>query len=614
MVQEHGNDTRQEQLLRPILEILGTAMEGAVELLRRLDSGYLDGAQTLLDDIKQVASAVASDQSSVSEAVQHGSAAEQLENIMDTLEEMWDSLAEEKLPHARYLAEYQLLPFLHLLRESFYFWGGIYPDPARMARYYVEEFADHYRSPYCVQGAESRYRLSIVVAAYNHLETTRRCVEHILRYADLEALDAELVLIDHGSSDGTLEFFRAIPNAKVIHFKRNVRMYMFAAVPLVSEGAYINFVSNDVLVTRHWVENLMACLDSDPSIAAAVPMTPNIANLQMLQIPTQDPEQFVQWADQFNRSDPALWSDRARLMPNTCMYRASVLAQLGLADPYLYSMEFWDDDFSLRARRAGFRQILCEDTACYHFGSVTSQEAKETESTLEYGRTLFQEKNGVDAWGNGFCYDYGAVRLLTQCAGQREEVSLLGLDCGFGDTPLQMRNELRHLHRAFRLYQVTIQPEYAPDLRPFSDEFLLESGSASDAVRTAFPGQTFDLIYLERSLAYYPDWRELLRQAYARLTAGGFLLLKVENPWYALNLNAMLQLRLPDGIQAAWLTPGAVQKELEGIFSCVQVLPMEQKVAGTKEFIRQHYGPAGDTQGTLIRQLSIKSYYMICGR
>lgn len=609
--EKQAADQRMEQLLPPILAILDTALEGGVELLQRLYDGQLPAAAQLADDLRQGITAIRDAQKPIQEELKQGSTEELLENVEDTLDELAGTLKED-LILAMHLAEYQLLPFLRLARESFYFWGAVYPDPERMKRYYEEEFALHYQSPYYSPEQPARYRLSIVVPGYNHLETTRLCVENILKYADLQALDAELVLIDHGSSDGTLEFFRSVPGAKVIHFKRNVRLYMFAAIPLLCEGEYINYISNDILVTRHWAENLMACLDSDENIALASPLAPNVCNYQTPPVQIKDPEEFVRWADEFNRSDPGQWSDRARVMPAIGIFRSAALYQLGLADPYFYSMEFWDDDFSLRARRAGWRQVVCGDTACYHFGSTTGGEAQRKESTLEYGRELFRAKNGVDAWGTGFCYDYNGVRLLMQCAADRREVTALSVDSGFGDTPLQVRNELRRQGRTCRLYQITAQPEYAPDLRPWSDGFALAQGSLPAALRDQFPGERFDLIELERPLGRYENFRGLLQAAGERLAPRGALLFRVENPWCAWNLHALLQFTLPGSEPTAWVAPAQVKKAAEALFANVQVIPVRQDISGIDGFVKLHYPGQSEAHGEIREQLSVKEYYFVC--
>ena len=53
---------------------------------------------------------------------------------------------------------------------------------------------------------------SIVVVTFNQLEYTRLCVESIRRVTDEPY---ELVFVDNASSDGTLEYLRAVPDAKV---------------------------------------------------------------------------------------------------------------------------------------------------------------------------------------------------------------------------------------------------------------------------------------------------------------------------------------------------------------------------------------------------------------
>ena len=385
------------EILQQILDLTETACGASLELLERYTEGDLEGALGLLSDLEAAVRTVASAQGPLVSELEHAYTSEMLENIQDTLEEILRSIEGDRPERAAMKMEFQLFPFLRQLKESLYFWGMIYPDPEEMARYYRTEFAEHDRNFYIDQDGRARYKLTVVVAGYNHLETTKRCIKQLLKETDFDALNAELILIDHGSTDGTLEYFEGLGVGKVIHFKKNVRMYMFATLFQLCQSEYFAFVSNDVLVTKDWARVLLNCMESDSKIAVAVPATPNISNFQMLDAPTDDPEEFIAWANRRNGPDPSRWSDRARLMPPLGIYRTQAVNQLGFADPYFYSMEYWDDDFSLRARRAGYRQIVCGDVACYHFGSVTGNEGQIREGTLVYGRELFEKKNGVDA-------------------------------------------------------------------------------------------------------------------------------------------------------------------------------------------------------------------------
>jgi len=596
-------------VLTQILALLDTACQGSLELLEQYSDGETAGAARLLNDLRAVVGAVGAAQEPLLPQLEHGYTSEMLENTEDTLNDIQRSIDAGDRERAAMKMEFQLFPFLRQLKESFYFWGSVYPDKGRMDRYYQEEFAEHYRNLY-VDGRAAQYRLSIVVPAYNHVETTKRCVDQLLKETDLEKLNAELILIDHGSADSTLEYFEDLGIGKVIRFKKNVRMYMFTVLSQICQGEYFAFVSNDVLVTRNWAEILLACMGSDPKIITAIPATPNISNLQAVGLPDFGPEEFIAWAHEQNRSDSSRWNDRVRLTPPLGMYRTAAVSTLGFADPSFYSMEFWDDDFSLRARRAGYRQIVCNDVACYHFGSVTGKEAQVKENTLVYGRELFKRKNGVDAWGNGFCYDYQAVQLLLKLLPTEGRINILGLDCGMGDTPLQIANVLRHRKQDSRVYQLTSQAAYLDDIGPQSVEARAVA-SLTEGVGEDFTGMSFHCAVIGRDIGEYEDYPELLAAVSKKLIPGGWLVFSLTNPYFAITLYTLLQLSIPGGRgRCVLLDPEQVTRAAEPYFSQVQAIALEQAVDGLKEFAVRHFGK--DVQTAILQRLKIQRYYFAC--
>ena len=599
----------QMALLEQILALLDTACQAGLELLGQFVSGNQAAANQLLDNLLAVVGTVQAAQEPLLSQLEHAYTSEMLENVEDTLVDIRNSMQISNAERAAMKTEFQLFPFLRQLKEAFYFWGMIYPDKALMDRYYQEEFAKNYRNLYV--GEDASVRLSIVVTGYNHLETTKQCVQQLLRETDFEKLHAELILIDHGSTDGTLEYFESLGVGKVIHFKKNVRMYMFSTLSQLCQGQYFCFISNDILVTKNWAEILLTCLESDNNIIAAVPATPNIANFQGIDLPGCAPEEFVVWASRQNKSDPARWNDRARLMPPLGMYRTAAVSQIGFADPYFYSMEYWDDDFSLRARRAGYRQIVCDDVACYHFGSVTGKENQIKEDTLIYGRELFLKKNKVDAWGNGFCYDYTMIHLFKQSPRSQGELSVLGIDCGMGDIPLQIRNELRHIGQACKVCQITSQRVYLPDIEMLSDGAVFSTDLA-ETISSAFEGQRFLVVCLGRDIAEYENSEELLAAIAARLAPGGHFIFFCKNPFYAVTIHAMLRFSLPDGAgHCALADPAWIRRMANGCFSEVQMLPLEQRVDGIAAFAEAHYGKIEQLQ-QIVKRLGVEKYYFVC--
>lgn len=602
-------DPKNREVLEQILALTDTACQASLELLELYTTGEEKSALVLVSDLRRVVQAVSTAQKPLVPELEHAYTSEMLENIEDTLDEIDRSIQGDKSERAAMKIEFQLFPFLRQLKEAFYFWGVIYPDRSEMARYYREEFAAHYRNFYIQEEVPSPLRLSVVVTGYNHLEMTKKCVEQLLKETDFEALNAELILIDHGSTDGTLEYFENLGVGKVIHFKKNVRMNMFCILSQLCQGRYFCFVSNDILVTKNWADILLQCLESDPKIIAAVPATPNIANLQMLNVPTNDPDKFIAWANEQNRSDPSRWSDRARLMPPLGMYRTRAVSEIGFADPYFYSMEFWDDDFSLRARRAGYRQIVCGDVACYHFGSVTGREGQVKEGTLVYGRELFQKKHGVDAWGNGFCFDYQAVQLFRQLLPVQGDAVLLTLDCGMGDTPLQIRNELRQRHQNCQIYQLTSQEEYLPDLKPFAQgaQYTLR---LAEGVGRSFEGVQFTCAYLGRDIGAYEDSPRLLEAISQRMFPGGWLVFSCANPFYAVTVHGLLNFSVPEG-RCVLTDVAQVRQAAEAYFSQVQAVAVNQPVNGLEQFAKRYFGDEKQLS-QIIERLGVSKYYFVC--
>lgn len=602
-------DPKNREVLDQILALTDTACQASLELLELYTAGDEKSALALASDLRRVVQAVSTAQEPLVPELEHAYTAEMLENIVDTLDEIDRSIQGDNPERAAMKMEFQLFPFLRQLKEAFYFWGTVYPDRSEMARYYREEFAAHYRNFYVDGEHPPRYRASVVVVAYNHLDMTKQCVESVLNCTDFEKLNAQLILVDHGSSDGVLDYFEGLGVGKVIHYKANMRGTMFCALPQLCDSEYYVHVANDTVVTKDWLEILLNCADSDPKIAAVVPATCNLSNYQAMNVPASDCDTLVKLAGQHNRSDPRLWNDRARVLPAIGLFRISALNELGFWDPMFYTFDFMDDDFSLRARRAGYRQILCEDVMCYHRGSATVKDVQAAEDTLGEGRRLFQQKHGVDAWGNGFCYDYHAVQVFRQLLPAQGDTVLLALDCGMGDTPLQIRNGLRQRHQGCQIYQLTSQEQYLPDLEPFSREVLFTPQLAAGVSR-AFEGVRFGCAYLSRDIGTYEDYDQLLENVSNRLEYGGLFVFSCANPFYVLTLHALLNLSVPEG-RCVLTDVERLRQTALAHFSQVQAVAVNQPVEGSDQFAKRYFG---DTRqlSHIIERLGVVKYYFIC--
>ncbi len=599
----------QPELIKQVVEILDTSIEATIEIINLYSDNKYDVANQLLGDLQSMMESIASMTEILASERNHSLVRELYDNVQDTLDNIKILINDGNIQRVAEKVDIQLLPFVRNLRESFYFWGMIYPDKERMDDYYKNEFANNYRNYYVREDGEYEYTLSIVIPAYNHLDVTKRCIEQLLKVTDFGKLNAELILLDHGSSDGTLEYFESLNVGKIVHFKNNVRMYMFTTMAQICKGKYFSYVSNDVLVTKDWAKILINCLKFDDKTIVAVPATPNVCNYQMLEVPTNDPDEFLKWAEKNNKSDSSRWNNRARIIPPLCSYNTSLVSETGFADPLFYSMEFWDDDFSLRARRNGYNQIVCDDVACYHYGSVTGKEFQKKESTLEYGRELFKEKNGVDAWGQGFCYDYQSIVIIKQIIKAVDNtINFLTIDCGFGDTVLQIENELKHNNKAGEIFCINSQEDYNDDLKNIIKNYI-NTKDLYGAINNYVSNIDFDVVCLDRNLENYDDIDCLFQSITDRMKTNGKCICHCENPYFLMNINNILCLNMGND-RKNLIDFNYIIKTARKYFNGIDVVRMPRSVGGIEKFVERHYQES-QNKNEIIDRLSIEKYYFI---
>jgi len=602
-------DERNRELLERVLELTDTACQASLELLELYTSGDTEAARPLISDLKAVCQSVSSANEQLVSQLEHAYTTEMLENAEDTLEDIEQSIRADNIERAAMKMEFQLFPFLRQLREAFYFWGKVYPDKAATESYYRDEFAEHYRNPYISDGTKAPFKASVVIVAYNHLEMTKQCVESVLKYTDFEALNAELILVDHGSSDGTQEYFENLEVGRVIRYKANMAGVMFCALPQICNSEYYVHVANDTVVTKDWLNILLRCADSDSKIAMVTPATCNTSNLQYIHVSASDCDSIVRLAEKQNRSDPKRWNDRARILPPIGVFRVEALNKIGFWDPFFYTFDFMDDDFSLRARRAELRQILCEDVICYHRGSATVGNVQQQERTLETGRELFQKKHGVDPWSNGFCYD---IKMLSAVTVERPaQNNILGIDCGFGDNVLQIRNILRRGGSDGTIYQLTSDKSYLPDIAAQSAEALfVDRDQLVFTLENCFPGIQFSYVCIGLELTYYSSPYRLLEVISRRMAPRGQLVFKFDNPYFAVQIHQMLQLAVPRA-SVLLLPPERVVINARQWFSNVELSASVQRIQGLDEFVERHYGTEF-FQSKEKSRLEIDKYFVRC--
>ena len=219
-------------------------------------------------------------------------------------------------------------------------------------------------------------KTSIIILSFDTIELTRLCSASIRAYT--AAGSYEIIVIDNGSHDGSVEYLRAQADVRLIENKENrgfpagCNQGMKAA----AADSDLLLLNSDTIVTPHWLENLQAALHSADDIGAVSCVTNNCANFQSIPAQYETLEEMEAFAAQFNASDPARWFPWMTLVAFALLVRREAYEAVGGLDEAFSPGNYEDDDYSLRLRQAGWQLLLCEDTFIHHFGSASFRKGR----------------------------------------------------------------------------------------------------------------------------------------------------------------------------------------------------------------------------------------------
>lgn len=432
--------------------------------------------------------------------------------------------------------EFECLPLLQEAYASYYFYQYLTDHPEHLPEYNARERALLYGNAYIDQAIETgeyRYEVSLVVTAYNKLEYTQKCVESLLENLP-DGLNYELILVNHGSDDGTKEYFESIRPHKQLDIAVNGGGV--ASIGRIVEGEFVIWISNDIIITPHAIENLLACIRSDPKILWAVPSTSNISNFQALPAEYSTMEELLEFARKNNQQDPFRWEQRTRLCNPIDIRRSSMwyaTGGLGLHSNTIHplcpgkSTSFPDDRIALLLRRNGYKMMLVKDAYCHHFGSVTWKSIIRQQGETKYyteGRRDFVRAFGVDPWGTGAYFDLTFTeRVVGEHTGH---VEILGVNCGLGSNSLKIKEQIKeYCHNLdVILTNITSDQNFLEDLAGISDK--VKKIDSLKKLGQFLSESRFDYIVWEAPFAPTINEQKILRLLLDSLVPAGQLLTK----------------------------------------------------------------------------------------
>ena len=252
--------------------------------------------------------------------------------------------------------------------------------------------------------------VSIIIPTRNNLEFTIRCIKSLYESTNSDLFD--LFVADNNSQDGTVSYlkelekkhqnFYLISNQENKGFAGAINQGIHA-----SDGKYVSFLNNDIVLTSNWLSRLLDCLENSnqilnlTKIGLVGPVSNLVAGRQLVSKSDRAIGNLEAFSKQYYLQNHQHWLHTGFLSFFCCLIKREVIEEVGFLDERFWPGGFEDNDYVLRAEAKGWKSVIAGDTFVYHFGHKTfDSEFPEAQRGLS-NRTKFYDKYQMERLEDG---------------------------------------------------------------------------------------------------------------------------------------------------------------------------------------------------------------------
>lgn len=300
-------------------------------------------------------------------------------------------------------------------------------------------------------GEPRSIRYSFLLVGYNHWNLTRQAIQTLVASLDRWHLEAgvELLVVDNGSTDETATGLEALANDPLmtqLQF-RPLRTGLNIGFPSAlnyglshATGEIITIAGNDAIFPKGWFDDLAATLEADTLIGIVSPFVTNASGPQHLDVTFETVEAMASFATRFMNDNRGRVIYTDRLVTVCVSFRRDLLATVG-------GFDFWfgiggcdDDDWSLRARMAGYKLAVCGGSFVYHIGSATYKTDGDWNATLSPKVVRYGRKWDLAMNNNRGSFSVAGAIQHTPYRRDTHFIPVQSIDFSQSDAPFYPRN------------------------------------------------------------------------------------------------------------------------------------------------------------------------------
>ena len=235
-------------------------------------------------------------------------------------------------------------------------------------------------------------KASIIVVNWNGKRYLEECLAALLAQT---YSPCEIILVDNGSSDGSVEFVaERFPQVRIIENGENLGFAAGNNVAIrAARGDYIVTLNNDTRAEPDWLEELVKVVETDPRIGMCASKMlfyhhPGVLNSTGISLNIAG----IAWDRRGGEPDDGPSTSSGHRLERepveifgpcagAALYRREMLDEVGLFDEDFFAYHE-DVDFAWRARSRGWRCMYSPLAVVYHVHSATGMEGSAFKNRL----------------------------------------------------------------------------------------------------------------------------------------------------------------------------------------------------------------------------------------
>jgi len=233
---------------------------------------------------------------------------------------------------------------------------------------------------------------TILILSYNTWPFTIRAIDSIKR---MTSTPHKILVIDNGSTDGTVAYLRA--DKQILHIENTCNLGFargFNVGLQCVDTPYFVLSNSDIVATKGWLNRMIHNISRDEKLVCLGPRSNYVSGPQLIpDAPYKDLNAMHDFAKKVTRIEGTRLTYSHRIVFFFTLFKTGVLNRIGFLDEQFEKGNFEDDDYCLRIASQGGRCAFDNTTFIHHYGSQTFLKNKfNYKKILEENKARFFKK------------------------------------------------------------------------------------------------------------------------------------------------------------------------------------------------------------------------------